>query len=142
MDLFDINILVNAHREDAPEHDATRAWFERKISGPARFMMADIVLVGFVRIVTHPRIFKPPTPLDRALAAVDQIRLHPLCVLVRPGEQHFDLFLKLTRACNAKSDMISDAYLAAMAIENNARLYSCDRDFARFDGLDWSSPDL
>lgn len=142
MHLFDVNILIYAHRADSGKHDAVRPWFEREMSGPSTFMMAELVLASFVRIVTSPRIFNVPTPLDLALQEAEQIRQNPLCLPVNPGKRHFDLFAKLCRAGDAKGKLAADAYLAALAIENGCRWLTFDRDFARFPGLDWSEPEL
>jgi uncharacterized protein len=142
MHLYDVNILVTAHREDAPRHAATRAWLERELSGPATFMMSEAVLSGFLRIVTHPKIFKAPTTLGLARSFIEQIRTNPLCIPVNPGRRHFDLFLSLCHAVDARGNLITDAYLAALAIENGCHLFTFDHDFARFPGLEWSTPNL
>lgn len=57
MQLLDVNVLVYAHREDAPDHPAYRAWLEDLVNGDAAFGISDVALTGFVRVVTHPRIF-------------------------------------------------------------------------------------
>jgi toxin-antitoxin system PIN domain toxin len=72
--LPDVNVLVYAHRRDASRHEAYRAWLEEAVSGPAPYGLSDLVLSGFVRIVTHPRVFVDPTPLAEALAFVRSIR--------------------------------------------------------------------
>jgi uncharacterized protein len=142
MNLYDVNVLIYAHRSDAANHNSIRTWFEREMSGPSSFMMSELVLSGFIRIVTNPRAFKVPTPLETALTFVEQIRKSPLCLPINPGSRHFDLFTKLCREGTAKGKLAADAYLAALAIENGCRWYTFDRDFARFPGLDWAVPDL
>jgi hypothetical protein len=68
--LIDVHVLVHAHREDAPGHEAYRLWLEETIAGDVPFAVPELVLSGFLRVVTHPRIFAPPTPLEEALAAL------------------------------------------------------------------------
>ena len=82
MILLDVNILVYAHREDAPDHAAYRAWLEAVINGDQAYGMSDIVLSGFLRIVTHTRVFNPPSTMEQALAFVADVRNQPNCVIV------------------------------------------------------------
>ncbi len=131
----DVNILVYAHRADAASHAAYRSWLEEVVNADAAFGMAELVLSGFLRIVTHPKVFKDPTPLDAALGFVDQIKARPNCVVVTPGERHWSIFESLLRATEAKGNLIPDAYLAALAIEHGADWVTTDRDYARFPGL-------
>jgi hypothetical protein len=70
MILPDVNVLVYAHREDAPNHAAYRDWLTRVIASDEAYGMADIVLSGFLRVVTHPRVFNPPSTMEQALAFV------------------------------------------------------------------------
>ncbi|MGI8844286.1 MAG: TA system VapC family ribonuclease toxin, partial [Gemmatimonadaceae bacterium] len=74
MILPDVNVLVYAHRKDTPRHEDYRAWLEGVLSGPSAFGLADLVLSGFLRVVTHPRVFKEPTPLADALAFLRAVR--------------------------------------------------------------------
>ncbi len=102
--------------------------------------MADIALSGFLRIVTHPRIFRTPTPIGEALALATVLRNQPNCVSVSPGPRHWDIFVRLCRETNAKGNLVADAYLAALAIESGSEWITTDRDYSRFAGLRWSHP--
>jgi toxin-antitoxin system PIN domain toxin len=102
--------------------------------------MADIVLSGFLRVVTQPRIFTPPSPLESALAFVREIRERPNYVEVQPGPRHWEIFVKLCRTANARGNLIPDAYLAAMAIESGSEWITADRGYSRFPGLRWRHP--
>lgn len=106
----------------------------------AAFGISDIVLSGVLRIVTHPRVFRDPTPLDRAIACVAELRARPNCLLVFPGERHWEIFTRLCRSARARGNLIPDAYLAAMAIESGTEWITTDRDYARFPGLRWRHP--
>jgi toxin-antitoxin system PIN domain toxin len=138
--LPDVNVLVNAHRQDAPRHHEYLSWLKQVLSSDAAFGVSDLVLSGFLRVVTHPRVFRDPTPLGLALEFVVVIRDHPNAVTVSPGERHWDIFQRLCQEVNAKGNLIPDAYLAALAIETGAEWITTDRDYARFSGLRWRHP--
>ena len=138
--LIDVNILVYAFRTDATGHAAFRRWLEETISSESSFGLSDLVLSGFLRIVTHPRIFDPPTPLENALEFAAALRAQPNCVLIAPGPRHWAIFAALCRAAAARGNLIPDAYLAALAIETGSEFISTDRDFNRFPGLLWRPP--
>src|SRR5215469_6719607 len=97
MKLLDVNVLVYAHREDAPQHTDYRAWLEQLLSGSERFGVVDLVLSGFLRVVTHPKIFDPPTDPDLALQFVQTIRESAEHVLIAPGPEHWSIFTRLVR---------------------------------------------
>jgi toxin-antitoxin system PIN domain toxin len=140
MILPDVNILVYAHREDAPNHIAYREWLEHAINSDQAYGMADLVLSGFLRVVTHPRVFNPPSTLEMALAFARDIRSQPNCVPIRPGPRHWEIFEKLCRTANVKGNLVPDAYLAALAIESGSEWITTDRDYARFSELHWRHP--
>ena len=140
MILLDVNVLIYAHRADAPNHPRYRAWLESTINADVAYGMADLVLSGFLRVVTHPRIFQDPSPLGAALAFAGEIRSRPNCVAVAPGERHWEIFKRLCRETEAKGNMVADAYLAALALESGSEWITTDRDYARFPGLRWRHP--
>lgn len=140
MFLCDVNILVYAHREDAPDHEAYRSWVEGIINGQAAYGVSELVLSSFLRIVTHPRIFNPPSRLEDALAFAEQIRNQPNAVLVTPGRRHWDIFKACCTAANVKGNLVPDAYLAALAIETGSEWITTDLDFSRFPNLVWRHP--
>lgn len=140
MILVDVNVLVRAHREDAPDHARYRSWLEETIGSGRPFGLAEPVLSGFLRIVTHPKIFVPPSPLELAIAFVSEVREHRNSVLIRPGPRHWEIFLRLCRETQAKGNLVPDAYLAALAIESSIELITTDRDFAGFKGLSARHP--
>ena len=140
MILPDVNVLVYAHREDALDHARYARWLEDVATGDAAFGLSDLVLSGFIRVVTHPRIFTPPTPLADALAFVEGLRERPTCVSVDPGPRHWQLFASLCHRVGAKGNIVPDAYFAALAIESGSEWLTTDRGFARFPGLRWRHP--
>jgi uncharacterized protein len=104
------------------------------------FGISELVLSAFVRIVTRPRIYPDPTPMERALDYAGQLRHHDSCFFVSPGERHWEIFDRLCRAAGAKGALVTDAYFAALAIECGAEWITADRDFSRFPGLRWRHP--
>lgn len=102
--------------------------------------MSELVLSGFLRVVTHPRAFDVPTPVDRALTFTDALRSRPNCVLLAPGQRHWGIFARLCRAVGARGNLVPDAYLAALAIESGSEWITTDRDYSRFPGLRWRHP--
>ena len=140
MILLDVNILVYAHREDARDHAAYRAWLEAVINGDQAYGMTDIALSGFLRIVTHTRVFNPPSTMEQALAFVADVRNQPNCVVVTPGSRHWSIFEDLCRTSGVKGNLVPDAYLAALAIESGSEWITTDRDFSRFPDLKWRHP--
>jgi hypothetical protein len=138
--LPDLNVLISAHRADSPLHATCRDWLRGVYAGEEPFGLCAPVLIGLVRILTHPRVFRPPDTHDQAFAFVRSLLGHPNALLLNPGRDHVRLFEESCRAAEARGDLVADAYLAALAIETGAELVSADRDFARFPGLRWRSP--
>ena len=138
--LCDVNVLVYAHRSDAPDHVAYRSWLENVINSQAAYGVSDVVLSGFLRVVTHPRIFNPPSRFEDALTFGEQIRNQPNAVLLRPGNRHWEIFTGLCTLANVKGNLVPDAFLAALAIENGSEWITTDRDFSRFPNLVWRHP--
>ncbi len=138
--LVDVNILVYAHREEYERHAEFRDWLADLVGGQAAYGMSDVVLSGFLRLVTDSRVFHVPTQLDMALTFAANIRDRRNCVPVAPGPRHWGIFTNLCREANAKGKLIPDSYLAALAIESGSEWITNDRDFARFPGLRWRHP--
>jgi len=138
--LADVNVLVYAHREDTEHHLACRSWLEATINGEERYGVSELVLSGFVRITTHPKVFASPSPLMAALEFAEQVREQPGAMLIEPGERHWSIFRRLCVEAKAKGNLVPDAYFAALAIEGGCEWITTDRDYSRFPGLRWRSP--
>lgn len=136
----DVNVLVYAFRADLPEHEGSRRWLQETVASDAPFGLADLVLSGFLRVVTHPRVFKTATRLDEALAFAEELRRQPNRVVVQPGPRHWGIFERLCREGGVKGNLVADAYLAALAIESGCEWVTTDRDYGRFAGLRWRHP--
>lgn len=140
MVLLDVNVLVNAMRADAPRHAEIRTYVEGLRQAPHPFAISDLVLSGALRVLTHPRVFVPPTPVSDARAFVDAMRATPNVVVLAPGPRHWSLFCTLLDESGASGNLIADAWHAALAIEHGCEWISDDADFARFPQLRWRRP--
>jgi toxin-antitoxin system PIN domain toxin len=138
--LMDVNVLVNAFREAAPQHVEYREWLVSTIARDEPFGVSELVLSAFVRIATHPRVFDPPASVGEALRFTDALRSQPGAVIVAPGPRHWDIFSRLCTGGAAKGNLVAHAYLAALAIESGCEWITGDRDFSRFPGLRWRHP--
>ena len=140
MVLLDVSVLVNAMRDAAPRHLVAKAYLEGLREAPEPFGLSELVLAGALRVLTHPRVFVPPTPVASAMAFVDLLRDTPNAVLVAPGPRHWAIFRDLLSASGAIGNLVSDAWHAALAIEHGCEWITDDADFARFPGLRWRRP--
>lgn len=140
MVLPDVNVLVYAHRVDATNHVAYRGWLEQIVNGDDAYGISELVLSGFIRVVTHPKVFKRPSRIAEALAFVEQLRDQTNCVRIEPSLRHWNLFGRLCAESGARGNLVPDAYYAAMAIEWGCEWITTDRDFSRFKGLRWRHP--
>jgi len=138
MQLPDINVLIYSHREDAPDHDRYAAWLKQLTAADEPFALSDVVLAGFIRIVTNAKIFDPPTPMDTAIAFCQRLVDWPRAVMLAASRRHWDIFVTLCAPIHGA--LATDAYLAALAIEHGCELVTTDSDFARFRGLRWRHP--
>ncbi len=139
--LPDVNVLVYAHVEDSsPDHAEYAEWIIRMATGPEPFALSVLVLSGFIRVVTNPRVFDPPSTLDRSFQFVNSLLERPQARIVRPGPDHLDIFERLCRESGASGKLVADAQHAAVAIEHGCTMVSTDSDFNRFPGLRWQHP--
>jgi uncharacterized protein len=140
MILMDTNVLVYAFWREAERHEEYRAWLLATINSPEPYAVSDSALTGMIRIVTNQRIFKRPASTGEALAFAELIREQPQAMVVAPGARFWSIFTELCQGAGVRGNLIPDAYLAALAIENACEFVTADRDFARFPGLRWRHP--
>jgi len=139
--LFDVNVLVYAHREDTQRHKVCAALLEHTANGVYPFGFSDLIASGFLRVVTHPKVFDPLTPIKTAMTFLEDLRDRPNAILVTPGTRHWGLFSELCRKASVRGNLVPDAYLAALAMESGCTFVTTDRDYSRFPGLDWMFPE-
>ncbi len=137
---IDTNVLIYSHRSHLAEFQDYRRLLEQLANGEELLGLPDLVLSGFVRVITNRRIFAEPASAGEAWDAVDALLAAPAAMQLRVGERHWALFRQLADDINARANDIPDSYLAAYALENNATWLSTDRGFARFNRLRWRHP--
>ena len=142
MILPDVNVLIYAFRTDVPQHQLSREWLVRVITSDAPFALSRLVLAAVLRVTTNPRSYRQPSSLEEAVAFCDSLLGQPNCHTVEPGERHWDIFKRLCLETNTRGRRVTDAWLAALAIESGCEWITFDRDFARFPGLQWRVPAL
>jgi toxin-antitoxin system PIN domain toxin len=135
MILPDVNVLVYAHREEAVDHTRYRQWLEGMVQSGQPYGISDLVLSGFLRVVTHPRIFRSPSPSRSALDFVRRIREQSNCRIIIPGSRHWQIFTGLCQSFSASGNQIPDLWFAALAIESDCEWITTDHDFERIPGL-------
>jgi uncharacterized protein len=138
--IVDANLLLYSVDAQSPRHQAARLWLTRQLSGDDTIAFAWGGLLAFLRLSTNPRVFEQPLSADRAFDVIDDWLRQPCVVIVHPGARHPTLVRQLLSPLGTAGNLVSDAHLAALAIEHGAELNSCDTDFARFAGLRWVDP--
>ncbi len=134
---LDTNVLVYAHREELPQHQLARQRLTELAEGAALWALPVFCLGEFLRVVTHPRIFAPPTDLAFATAILEDLLGSSSLKVLNPGPRYPALFLAALRAADTRGNLVFDAQIAALCQEHGvSRLLTLDRDFARFPNLE------
>jgi toxin-antitoxin system PIN domain toxin len=140
MILIDANLLLYAYNTSSPEHPRAAAWLEGVLSGDAPVGLCWTTISAFLRISTNPRAFTSPLTAEEAVKIVDAWLAVTSVVTLTPGERHWPIFRRLISDGRVRGPMVTDAHLAALALEHDATLCSNDHDFARFAGLKTFNP--
>lgn len=140
MKLTDLNLLLYAFDGSSPNHERARLWLEESLSGSETFAFSWVVLLGFVRLVTSPRVFEAPMEVAQAFDHIDSWLAQPCATVVQPTDRHPALLRELLAHVGTAGNLTTDAHLAALAIEHGAELCSADADFGRFPGVRWVNP--
>lgn len=139
MYLVDVNVLVNAVNRDASHHEAARRWLENELTGHETVAFTWIVLVAFIRVTTQPRL-RTPLPTRAAVRAAEAWLAAPAAVLVDPGPGHLDRIASLLEEAGVGGNLVTDAQLAAIALEYDATVVTFDGGFDRFSGVRTETP--
>jgi uncharacterized protein len=138
--LVDTNLLLYAENTLSEHHQAVRIWWDTQLSGAEPVCLCWPVLTAFIRVGTNLRLHRRPLSLKEAVERVQSWLDQPCVRMIHPGEQHWAIFQAMLRDGKAIGSLVSDAHLAALALEHNCVLQSTDEDFARFKGLKWNNP--
>lgn len=135
MNLLDANLLLYAYNRTSEHHERARDWLQDALAGSVPVAFCWSTILAFLRIATNPRAVSRPLQIAQARAIVDSWFAVPIATLVLPTERHWAVLGQLLTAGQATGPLVSDAHLAALAIEHGATLITNDRGFARFAGL-------
>ena len=136
----DINLLIYAYNDGAPFHSAARQWWEDLINGRERVGVPWVVATGFVRLMTHARALAFPMLHSEAVDCVTDWFRYPHVTPVNPGAEHLIHLRRHLEAAGTAANVVTDAHIAALAVEYQAEVHSNDSDFGRFPGLRWRNP--
>jgi len=140
MTIIDANLLIYFYNEDSKHHAAAAKWLDSLIDSTDQIGLPWITLWAFLRLSTSPRILPMPLSPDQAFSIVRDWMEQPSVIVVHPGPRHATILERLVVGTGARAGMVTDAALAALAIENGATLASADHDFRRFPDLKWVNP--
>ena len=140
MILVDANILLYAEDSLSPRHQQACGWWDQQLSGTDVICLCWTVLCAYIRIGTNPRVFEHPLSLNQAQNRVESWLNQPCTRIIRPTERHWTVFKQILTDGQAVANLVTDAHLAALAIEHDCKLASADSDFARFPKLKWINP--
>jgi len=140
MRIVDLNVLLYAVNADAAQHSILREWWEKAVNDEEIVGLAWVVLLGFLRLATNPRVFPRPLAPDAAAAKLDAWLALENVRVVREKDNHWQTLKSLLGGAGTAGNLTTDAHLAALAQCHDAVLVSCDTDFSRFKGLRWENP--
>jgi uncharacterized protein len=140
MILCDANVLLYAYDSGCEQHSDCRDWFTAALNGAEQVGLPWQSLLAFVRIATNTRAYSRPMTSTRACALVDSWMNRPQVCIPGPGERYWAILQAQVRAARVSGPLMTDAALAALAIELGAALCTTDRDFRRFEGLKLIDP--
>jgi toxin-antitoxin system PIN domain toxin len=135
----DANILIYSHNPGSPHHSAAVAWLNRQFES-STLGFTWPTCWAFLRIASNPRLFARPASPEQLFDRLEEWLSHPAAAFINPGSRHAEILRRLVLDTGIAGTLISDAVLAAVAIEHAATLASTDRDFRRFSGLRWIDP--
>jgi toxin-antitoxin system PIN domain toxin len=133
--LVDVNVLLYAYHPRAPQHERCRSWLQNALGGDQPVALCWLVVLGFLRLSTSPRVFDVPLTIAEATAIVSGWLSRPQLVMLEPGDAHWGILQQVMTDAQISGPMVTDAAIAALALEHGAALCTTDRDFRRFDGL-------
>ena len=140
MILPDANILLYAVNEASDQHGLALKALEEGFDGPRGVGFAWVAMLAFIRLSTRTGIFPMPLSVEDALGVAQEWMGHPMAQVLHPTDRHREMLGRLLVAAGTAGNLTTDAHLAALAMEHDATILSFDRDFARFEGVQWISP--
>ena len=136
----DANLLLYAYNSGAPSHKKAAVWWKECLTGEEPVGLPQVVIFGFVRIGTNARAYEIPLHPQEAADHVREWLSQPCAQVLEPGPNHIDQTLKLLETVGTAGNLVTDAQIAALAIEYDAVVHTADADFLRFPGVRWRNP--
>lgn len=140
MKLVDANLLIYAFDTTSTRHQVAKAWIEERLNSGDLVGLTWPTVMAFLRIVTNRRLFASPAPIADAVGRIGELLAHPCVVLLEPTPRHWSVLAPLLIETKAAGPLAMDAELAVLAIEHGATIYSTDRDFRLFRGVEVRDP--
>ncbi len=138
---LDVNVLVYAADETSDRHSRARALLDHVATSPAITYLLWPVLLGYVRIITHPTILESPLSPEAAIGDIDDLVQRPQIVVVGEGDRFWETFKRLARTVAPRGNLVPDAHLGALMAENGvSTIWTSDRDFRKFSGITVKDP--
>lgn len=136
----DTNLLIYAHNAKDPQYSLAKDWWEGSLNRSIPIGLPWIVMGGFIRLMTHPRILENPMPIAKATGCVRSWLDQSSVIILEPGKKFPLIFFNFLENLGTGGNLTTDAHIAALAVEKQAEVHSCDTDFSRFPGLSWQNP--
>ena len=136
----DLNLVLYAHVNVDERHAAARQWWDGLQSGSETVGIPLAVSIGFVRLATSPAVVSPPLPSGEAVAHVQGWFEHPHFLHIDSGANHFTYMARCLAAAGRAGKLVTDAHLAALALDHDAEVHTADRDFRLFPDVRWHNP--
>ena len=137
----DVNVLLYASDRTSPHHEGARRFLERSATGSEIFCLGWPTLMSYLRMSTHPAIFRRPLTPARAMRNVRALLELPHARALGEGDGFWEAYNRAVGGQPIRGNLVPDAHLAALLLEHGVRvLYTVDRDFRRFDFLDVHDP--
>lgn len=136
----DANLLLYAYDSDSPFHKLSARWWSKLLSSNEPVGLCSVVIFSFLRLATHPKAFTRPMTARDATKRIQAWIDRPNVRVLYPGPRHFAMVCTLLETAGTAGNLVSDAQIAALALEYAAEIHTADSDFARFKGIKWSNP--
>jgi len=140
MKIVDANVLLYAVNEDSEHHVTAREWLDNALVHGETIGFTWSAVLAFLRVSTHPAVFARPLTTEESVATIRTWLAQPSATIIEPTPRHLSVLGGLLVEAGTAGNLVNDAHLAAVAIENAAELISYDSDFGRFPGLTWGRP--
>jgi uncharacterized protein len=140
MILPDANLILYAYDLESPFHTVAAAWWTKCLGEAEPVGLAQVILFGFLRLSTNPRVFANPFPIKDAITEVKAWSEQPNVRILPTGADHWQRVCRLLSQAGGSGNLVTDAQLAAFALEYRGTVHTADTDFQRFSGVSWFNP--